>query len=120
VVAVYTRMMEGMGERPTPLRDPALLESAILRPQMAAFYEDADRERQATLLAVGTSQNQPFVDGNQRAAYLALVTLLRANSHPFNGNPLDLAREIEAVAARLDSLEAATHRPDRWLREHID
>jgi death on curing protein len=119
VIALHTQTMERMGERAASVRDPALLESAILRPQMAAHYEEADLERQAALLAVGISQNQPFIDGNKRAAYIALVTFLRVNGRPFTGNPLDLARELEAVATRLDSLEAATHRFEQWLREHI-
>lgn len=118
-LAIHARMMEGMGERPSPLRDEGLLESAITRPQMAAYYEDADVVRQAALLAVGISQNQPFIDGNKRTAYMAAVTFLRVNGCPFTGEPLDLARELETVATRTDSLDAATARFEAWLREHI-
>ena len=94
VMALHVEMMEGMGHQPAPLRDPGLLESAVLRPQMAAFYEDADLVRQAALLAVGISQNQPYVDGNKRTAYIALVVLLRRNGSPYQGDPLELARQL--------------------------
>lgn len=118
VLAIHARMMEGMGERPSPLRDEGLLESAITRPRMAAYYEGADLVRQAALLAVGISQNQPFIDGNKRTGYLAATTFLRVNGRPFTGEPLDLARELEAVATRTDSLDAATARFEAWLRAH--
>ena len=44
------------------LRDENALASAVMRPQMAAHYEDADIIRSATLLAVGISQAQAFLD----------------------------------------------------------
>ena len=108
-----------MGEHPAPLRDPGLLESAVLRPQMAAHYEDADMARQAALLAVGISQNQPLIDGNKRTGYIAAVTFLRVNGQPFTGEPLDLARQLQAVAERSDNLDATTQCFEDWLREHV-
>lgn len=117
-MALHIEMMEGMGHHPAPLRDPGLLESAVLRPQMAAFYESADLVRQAALLAVGISQNQSYVDGNKRTAYIAMVVLLRRNGQPYLGEPLALAHQLEAVARRADSLDAATERFETWLREH--
>jgi death-on-curing protein len=118
VQALHAEMMERMGERPAPLRDAGLLESAVIRPQMAAHYEDADLMRQAALLAVGISQNQPYVDGNKRTAYIALVTFLRVNGRPFEGEPIALAEQLESVATRTDSLDAATARFEDWLRSH--
>jgi death on curing protein len=119
VVAIHATMMDQMGEQSAALRDEGLLESAVLRPQMAAHYEEADLVRQAALLAIGISQNQPFIDGNKRAAYLATTIFLRSNSQPFAGEPMDLARQLEAVAERSDSLDAATARFEIWLREHV-
>jgi len=107
-----------MVERSSPLCDRGLLESAINRPRMTAYYEEADLVRQAALLAIGISQNQPLVDGNKRTAYMAAVTFLRANGRPFIGEPMALARELEAVAERTDSLDAATSRFEAWLRAH--
>ena len=120
VQTLYETMMEQMGQPDALLRDPGLLESAVLRPQMAAHYEDADLVRQAALLCVGIAQNQPFVDGNKRAAYLAATVFLRINGQPFVGEPLALAHQIEALATRPDSLAAATDRFEAWLRGQVD
>lgn len=94
------------------------LESALARPQMAAYDEEADLIRQATLLAVGISQNQPFVDGNKRASFAVAVTFLDANGILYDGRPIDFAKQLEAVAERTDSLDAATDRFEAWLREN--
>ena len=86
---------------------------------MAAFYEDADLIRQATLLAVGIAQAQAFLDGNKRTAFAALDVFLRINGTSFDGDPLELAQQLEQLATRADSLDAATGRFEQWLREHI-
>jgi death-on-curing protein len=86
---------------------------------MAAYYEGADIVRQATVLAIGISRAQAFVDGNKRTAYAALDTFLRLNQLAFSGRPLDLAQQLEAVASRADSLDAATDRVEAWLRDKV-
>ena len=118
VMALHNEMMEGLGQHPAPLRDPGALEAAVMRPQMAAHYEGADVIRQAALLAVGISQAQAYLDGNKRTAYIAARVFLRVNGHPFAGDGLELARQLEAVAERSDSLDAATRRLEEWLRAH--
>ena len=118
VMALHREMMEGMSHNPAPLRDTGLLESAVLRPQMAAYYEGADLVRQAALLAVAISQNQPYLDGNKRTAYIAALVFLRVNGRPFDGDYVMMARQLEAVATRTDSLEAAIDRFEDWLRTH--
>lgn len=107
-----------MGWEPAPLRGggEGLLESAVMRPQMAEYYEGADIIRQAALLAVGISQAQAFLDGNKRTAVYAAVTFMEANGHSLRFDDLEMARQIEAVAERIDSLEAATERFEAWLR----
>ena len=112
--------MEGMGSYPAPLRDEGALESAVLKPQTAAYYESADLVRQAALLAVGISQAQAFVDGNKRTAFIAALVFLRRNGHPFQGDRLEFAKQLEAVAERTDTLEAATARFEAWLRQHVE
>jgi death-on-curing protein len=119
VMALHIRVMESLGYRPAPLRDAGRLESAIVRPQMAAFYEDADLVRQAALLAVGIAQAQAYVDGNKRTAYIATVVFLEWNGARVEADPLALARQLELVAERSDSLDAATRRFEDWLRQHV-
>ena len=60
---------------PGAVRDPFLLESAVERPQASAFGEDAypDIHTKAAALLQSLAGNHPFVDGNKRTAFLAMV-----------------------------------------------
>ncbi|HLJ35812.1 MAG TPA: type II toxin-antitoxin system death-on-curing family toxin [Ktedonobacteraceae bacterium] len=117
VLALHELMMERFGLGPSPLRDEGLLESAIMRPQMAAYYSNADIIRQSALLTVGISQ--AFMDGNKRTAFAACDVFLRLNGLFFAGEPLAIARQIEAVTQRKGDIEAATDQFEQWLREHV-
>lgn len=119
VIAVHADVMRRMGLPPFPLRDSGGLESAIMRPRMAATYEGADIIRQAALLAIGISQAQAFLDGNKRTALAATRLFLRSNGLTFTGNTLDLAKQLEAVAERSDTLAKATDQFGNWLRENV-
>ena len=119
VVALHRAVMLRLRRVPEGIRDENALESAVTRPRMAAYYEDADIVRQATLLTIGISQAQAFVDGNKRTAYAALDTFLRLNEQAYAGKPLDLAMQLEADASRDDCLDAATDRFEAWLRERV-
>jgi len=116
VLALHQAMMEKFGVGPAPLREEGLLESAIMRPRMAAYYNEVDLIRQAALLAVGISQAQAFLDGNKRTALAACDVFLRLNGITIGGDPIDLALQLEGVAERTDNLEAATDRFESWLR----
>jgi death on curing protein len=118
-LALHAAIMRRMGSASAPLRDEGLLESAVMRPQMAAYYEEADLVRQAALLATGISQAQAFLDGNKRTAYGALEVFLFRNGIAVTVEPLDVARQIEALAERTDSLDAATARFEQWLGARV-
>src|SRR6184192_4157465 len=81
VLALHAEVMQRTGSRPAPLREEGLLESAVLRPQTAAYYDEADLVRQAALLATGIAQAQAFIDGNERTALAALETFLLLNGY---------------------------------------
>jgi len=119
VLALHQAIMEKFGVAPSHLRDEGALESAVMRPLMAAHYSDADLLRQAALLAVGVSQAQAFVDGNKRLAFGACDVFLRLNGLLFVGEPLALAKELEAVSLRTGSLQEATDRLETWLRANV-
>ncbi len=119
VIALHQAIMERMGSPVAPLRDEGLLESALMRPQAAAFYERADLVRQAALLTAGISQAQAFVDGNKRVAFAAVYAFLYENGLAYAGESLEVARAIEGLATRTESLQAATARFEQWLRERI-
>jgi len=58
------------------VRDPAALESALMRPQLG-YYESLIEEEAALMESL--ANNHPFVDGNKRMAFFATDTLLRMN-----------------------------------------
>lgn len=119
VAALHDRLIARLGFPHAPLRDEGLLESALMRPQMAAHYEEADLIRQAALLAVGISQAQTFLDGNKRAAFAMCEIFLDLNGLLIVGDPVEMAQQLEAVATRDDDLDSATSRFEAWLREHV-
>lgn len=119
VVALHALVMVRTGVARSPLRAEGVLESAVMRPQMAAHYEGADLIRQAALLAVGIAQAQAFLDGNKRTAFAACDVFLRMNGCAFRGNPVDMAKRLQSLGERTDDLAAATVRFEGWLREHV-
>jgi death on curing protein len=56
---------------PSPLLSENALESALMRPQTAAYYQNADIVTQGALLIVGITLAHAFLDGNKRAALVA-------------------------------------------------
>ena len=119
VIELHDRIMERTGVRPEALRDEGLLESALMRAQTATYYEEADLVTQAVLMAVGISQNQPFVDGNKRAAFVTLDIFLRINGLEFRGEPIELAKQIERIAEEPERRNETTTALTHWLRERV-
>ena len=119
VLALHQAMMEKFGLASSPLREEGMLESAIMRPRMAAYYSEADIIRQCTLLLIGISQAQAFLDGNKRTAFAACDVFLRLNGLAFTGDPVEFAIQLEAVAERPGGLEEATDRFEEWLRPQV-
>lgn len=106
-----------MGWNTAPLRSEDLLESAIQRAQAAAYYAGADLVEQGCMMAIGISQNQPFIDGNKRAALFSLIFFLRLNDLDFTGKPIEIAAQLIAVSERAGSLDEATSEFANWVRE---
>jgi death-on-curing protein len=63
------------------VRDEALLESALARPQQLQAYGDPppDVASLAASLAFGIARNHPFVDGNKRTAHVCYRAFLAMN-----------------------------------------
>jgi death-on-curing protein len=116
VIALHQRVLHRMGWHAAPLRSEDLLESAIQRARAAAHYGGADLVEQGCVMAVGISQNQPFLDGNKRTALYCLILFLRLNGLTFTGEPLDIAAQLIAVSERSGSLEVATNAFSAWVR----
>jgi len=72
------------------VRDRGLLESAVAQPQHVFFYEQGDLYEIAAAYAFHIAQNQPFLDGNKRAAVTAALAFLEVNgiAKKFDSNSL--------------------------------
>ena len=100
------------------MRDEGLLESALMRPQNIVAYADAGNPPDAATLAasygVGLAKNHPFVDGNKRAAFLAVGLFLYLNGLRLQATQTDATLTMLAVAAGEITEEAFA----AWLRAH--
>lgn len=97
------------------LRDAGLLQSALARPLNLVAYGDPDLADLAAAYGLGLAKNHPFVDGNKRAAFLALGLFLA-----LNGQRL-VATQAEATLVMLDVAASAIEEPAfaTWIREHL-
>ncbi len=120
VLALHEAVMRRTGFTPAPLRDEGALESAIMRPRMAAHYEQADLIRQTAVLAVGISQAHAFADGNTWTAFAAADVFLYLNGKVFKGHGMDFARQLEGVTMHSNALAEATQTLEDWLRSVVE
>ena len=115
VIAMHQEIMVRYNQD-SVLRDngEAALESVIMRPQMAAHYEDADLAKQAALLITGIAQTHPFVDGNKRVAFAAGIVFLQLNGYLVQSRPRGFGERIVAVlkGAALDDFA-------EWIRANL-
>ena len=98
VLAIHERQLREFGG-PAGIRDPGALESALGRARNRWAYEGADLSRLAASYAFGIARNHPFVDGNKRAALLAIVTFLGLNDVEFTANEAEAVIMIRRLAA---------------------
>lgn len=87
VIAINLAMIQrySPGEQ-MGVKEPGLLESAVLRPQSSAFEEDAYPTvfAKAAALFESMGQNHPFHNANKRTAFIALVIFLTYNDLCFH------------------------------------
>lgn len=98
----------------TGLRDEGLLESALARPLNLAAYGSPEVHELAASFGVGLAKNHAFVDGNKRAAFLAVGMFLSLNGWRLTATPADATLTMLAVAAGQMDETAFAH----WLRQH--
>lgn len=119
ILGLHEFIMAKTGSLPALLRDEEGLESAAMRAQTAAYYEEADLIRQAALLAVGIAQAQAFVDGNKRTALIAMDIFLEENGVLFIGDDLMIMDHLVRIAEEIDDRDGATDRFEAWLRNNV-
>jgi len=99
---------------PEGIRDGGLLESAVARPLNRWHYGDTDLANLAAAYAFGLAKNHPFIDGNKRIAFQAMMTFLRLNEIAFAPDPAQATVIILSLAAGEVSEESLA----RWIRDN--
>lgn len=100
----------------TGVRDEGLLESALARPLNRFAYERVeDLLELAATYAVAIASNHPFVDGNKRAAFMALGLFLEDNSLTLVATNDDATEVMLGVAQSQVTIEDLTE----WLRTRV-
>ena len=94
------------------LRDEGLLDSALARPLNLVAYGKPDTADLAAAYGLGLVKNHAFVDGNKRAALLAVGLFLALNGHRLNASQADATLTTMSLAAgEIDEAGFA-----RWIR----
>lgn len=96
------------------LRDEGLLDSALARPLNLAAYGEPDFAALAASYGVGLAKNHAFVDGNKRAAFLAVGLFLALNGQRLVASQVEATTTMLAVAE--GSLDEAGFAD--WIRRH--
>jgi death-on-curing protein len=113
VIAFHDEQLREFGG-PPGLRDAGMLELALGGPQNKWSYGETDLAALAAAYAFGIARNHPFVDGNKRAALLALVTFLGLNGIEFvvdEAEAVVMIRDLAAGEVEEDGLA-------RWIRDN--
>jgi len=99
---------------PDGIRDQGMLESALGRPINKYTYGETNLAVLAAAYAFGIARNHPFVDGNKRAAFGALIVFLGLNDIDFLVSPESATAMILSLAAGEVNEEGLT----RWIRDN--
>lgn len=94
------------------LRDEGLLDSALSKPLNLLAYGEPDFADLAASYASGLAKNHPFVDGNKRAAFLAVGMFLYLNGYRLQTSQAEATLTVLGLAAgEVSESDFAT-----WLR----
>lgn len=115
VLAMHDRLLAEHGGS-SGLRDKALLQSALARPQQLLAYGDADIYDLAAAYAAGILSSHPFVDGNKRTGFMTAYVFLAGNRIQLAASEIDVVQFVTALAANeLKEAEFAD-----WLRNNCE
>ena len=112
MLAIHANQIEIYGGA-HDIRDLGALEAAVARLK-SGYYPDLIAE--AAALWESLAQNHPFIDGNKRAGFACMVTILRINDARFEPS------QSETIAFILDLYETGTfsfEKLEPWLRVHV-
>jgi len=114
VLAIHERVLALHGGA-QGVRDRALLESALARPQHHATYVGSDLVDMAAQYTAGIIRNHPFVDGNKRTGFVVGIVFLEVNEYAFTAPEQEATAAVSQLAAgELNETEYAA-----WLRANV-
>jgi death on curing protein len=113
VLEIHERSLEESGGDPG-VRDQRMLESAVAQPRASFDGKDlypgiADK---AAALAFSLVMNHPFVDGNKRTGYAAMMMFLGRNGHTI----ITTIDERESIFVSLAAGNLAREQFLAWVR----
>ncbi|MFT4913230.1 MAG: death-on-curing protein [Brevundimonas sp.] len=112
LIALHDRTLALHGG-PAGIRDEGLLDSALKRPIHRRLYDnETSLAVLAATYAVAVAANHPFIDGNKRTAYQAMILFLALNGVPLLPDPVEAIRTVQAVAAGAIGIDALAG----WIR----
>ena len=114
VLAIHDEQLREFGG-PAGIRDMGALESALGRARNRWAYEGGDLPRLAAAYGFGIARNHPFVDGNKRAALLAIITFLGINDVEFTDSEAEAVIMIRDIAAGEIDEEVLA----RWIADNV-
>jgi death on curing protein len=98
------------------IRDEGLLASALARPRkLEAYGEDVNAASLAAAYAFGIARNLPFLDGNERTAFVVMKLFLELNGFVLTADDADCISTILSLASG-DLVEKALA---GWLRRKM-
>jgi len=96
------------------IRDKGLLTSALALPEHLAVYSAPDFADLAASYGYGIARNLPFIDGNNRTAFVATLLFLHFNDFLLKATDIDKVLTMLKVAA--DEITESDFAS--WLRSH--
>ncbi len=99
-----------------PIRDIGLLDSAVHRPQVTVYGDDAypDLDQKAAVLLESLVRNHALVDGNNRIGWLATVVFYGLNNIQLQAPDDDAYDLVIAIATGAMEYEDAASHLAKW------
>lgn len=96
------------------IRDEGLLDSALARPYQVFNGEELYKTvfEKAAAISESIIANHPFIDGNKRTGYLAMLLLLKTAGFKITANNDDIYTFIISISTSESKFEHIT----QWLR----
>ena len=115
-LAIHDRQLAEHGGG-SGVRDEALLDSALARPQQLHAYGDPtpDLADLAASLAFGLARNHPFVDGNKRTAHVCYRAFIALNDGEMTAS--DEEKYVAMLGLAAGSMSESEFAD--WLRPRI-